>query len=214
MAGTRRTTLLALALVCATAGPAVAKRPTGSPGGPASLKFWRMDGTATTTGFTAGPSADAGKAAVTMDGGSAQVQPSDIFVVTFEGWRGQALGSVTGLSIATQDPVTSTSPRIVVSLSSTPDLSSGNDRGSLTLSPGECGASVKGWRTSNWRSGTGCTIRDDRGHAYSGAGSAWDAMLQSGDHAGEYVHYAYVIQDQQTRSRVDRITLDGQVFTK
>jgi len=57
-------------------------------------------------------------------------------------------------------------------------------------------------------------VYDTSGALVTPAVSAWDVMLQSGNHTGDFVYYAYVIQDQPTRSRVDRITLDSKVFTK
>jgi hypothetical protein len=116
-----------------------------------------------------------------------------------------------------------------VTLSTTSNGSSGWDAGTLFLDPNYCNTSnSNGWRTSNWRGGVLCTIWDDQGRSYNGtsaiydqygtllapAVSAWDVMLTSGDHTGHYVYYAFVIQDQPIRSRVDRITLDSKVFTK
>jgi hypothetical protein len=134
---------------------------------------------------------------------------------------------VNSLKISTQEPLTGGSPRISVTLSSASDGTW--DKGTLFLDPNYCNTSnSNGWRMSNWRGGVLCTIWDDQGRSYTGtsavydqfgalvspAVSAWDVMLQSGDHAGEFVYYAYVIQDQPIRSRVDRITLDSKVFTK
>ena len=212
-------------VLLAGAAPAAAK-----PGGnQVSLKFWRLDGSTTATGFTSGTSADGGGKAVTLDGGTAGAAANDIYAISFEGWWGQPLSAVSSLKISTQEPLTGGSPRISVTLTTTSDFSAGWDAGTLFLDPNYCNTSnSNGWRMSNWRGGVLCTIWDDQGRSYTGtsavydqygtllqpAVSAWDVMLASGDHAGHFVYYAFVIQDQPIRSRVDRITLDSKVFTK
>lgn len=202
----------------------------GGGGSQVTLKYWHLDGTTTATGFTLGSSADGGGKAVTLDGGTAAgVTANAINAISFEGWWGQPLSAVNSLKISTQEPLAGGSPRISVTLSTTSSGSSGWDAGTLFLDPNYCNTSnANGWRTSNWRGGVLCTIWDDQGRSYTGqsatydtsgvlltpAVSAWDAMLQTGDHAGAFVYYAYVIQDQPIVSRVDRITLDSKVFTR
>ncbi|HWL35557.1 MAG TPA: hypothetical protein VNQ77_05135 [Frankiaceae bacterium] len=212
------------AVMLASTTPATAK-----PGSQVTLKFWRLDGTTTATGFTSGPSADGGGKAVTLDGGTTGAAANDVYAISFEGWWGQPLSAVSSLKVSTQEPLTGGSPRISVTLSTTSSGSSGWDAGTLFLDPNYCNTSnANGWRTSNWRGGVLCTIWDDQGRSYTGtsavydqygtllspAVSAWDVMLASGDHAGHYVYYAFLIQDQPIRSRVDRITIDSKVFTK
>lgn len=219
------TVLAAAALAVVSTAPAA----TAKGGSQVSLKFWRLDGTTTATGFTSGASADGGGKAVTVDGGSGDAAANDIYAVSFEGWWGQPLSAVSSLKISTQEPITGGSPRISVTLSSTSSGTSGWDMGTLFLDPNYCNTSnANGWRMSNWRGGVLCTIWDDQSRSYTGVSatydqygtlltpalSAWDVMLLSGDHTGAYVYYAYVIQDQPIRSRIDRITLDSKVFTK
>ena len=225
----KRRSWAAAAAIAALSIVAAAPPATAKGGAQVTLKFWRLDGTTTATGFTSGTSADGGGTAVTVDGGSPDAAANDIYAISFEGWWGQPLSRVSSLKISTQEPITGGSPRISVTLSTTSSGSSGWDAGTLFLDPNYCNTSnANGWRMSNWRGGVQCTIWDDQGRSYTGisaiydqygtllspAMSAWDVMLASGDHSGAFVYYAYVIQDQPIRSRIDRITLDSKVFTK
>jgi len=220
--------VVALAVVALTAGGAGGALAKGKPGGGSSavsLKFWRNDGTTTSTGFTPGTSADGDRKAVTVDGGSPGSAADAISAISFENWWGQSLTAVQSLKISTQLPLAGGSPRISVLLG---DATGASDGHTLFLDPNYCNSeNANGWRTSNWRGGVSCTIWDEAGNSYTGvpsstdgsgvttpARSAWDVMAASPEHAGETVYDADVVQDQPIQSRVDRITLDSQVFSK
>jgi hypothetical protein len=211
--------LLGLAFLVATPAAQAVKPPPGPPA--PFLKFWYLDGhTALKGGFTGPVGSDGDRKSINVDATTINdpvPNPNAIYAVSFENWWGQSLVAVQQLKINTQEPLAGGSPRISVTLSTTADGSSGWDAGTLFLDPNYCNSSnANGWRTSNWRGGANCTTWDDQGRSYAGNGvlSGWDVMLASGDHAGAFVYYAYIVQDQPIGDRVDRITLDSLVFTK
>jgi hypothetical protein len=186
----------------------------GGAKGPYSLLFGNCSGGVVATGFTQGPSVDGGKRSVNVNGADCYADSpgaNSIASVAFQGFWDITLDSgVSSLKMSTLGPLTQGgSPRISVELY---DGNVDNYTGlnTLFLDPSTCGTpNGTGWTNSDFRHGTNCTITDSLGNSYSN----WDAMLASRDHLGDQIWYAYVIADQPTVNRVDRITLNGQLFT-
>jgi hypothetical protein len=182
-----------------------------------TLRCTQSDGLTANTCFTLGQSADGGGKSIKLD----TVDPAGTTGVAFDNWWCQRLENVQQLKISTQDPVTAGSPRISILLSSdvtgpagTAGCNSSNQDGhTLFLSPLYCAsANSNGWRMSNWRSDTSCTIFDENGVGYAG----WNAYTAT--HPNEYIWFAFVVQDGPPQpaaiNYVDRIQLDSQLFTK
>jgi hypothetical protein len=234
---------IGLAILVAAAGGAVAKGPGsgggghggGGSAGPLSLRFTNCAGHYTgdgngdvVDGFTTGTSVDGGKKAVTLDGANCfntTVSPSAVDGIGFRGFWDIGLAAVTALKVSFQGPLTQGgSPRISIELY---DGTTSTGTNNVFLDPASCGSpNGNGWYTSDFRNAVACTITDTGGHSYTGtaaytdglavyhpAVSAWDAMLATADHALDQIWYAYAVADQATVNRIDRITLNGQVFT-
>jgi len=207
----------------------------GNTSGPYSLRFYNCandytdyGSTGTVNTFTSGTSVDGGKKAVTVDGANcfgANPIASHVYAIGFRNFWDITLDNVTSLKMSTSNPLTQGgSPRISIELYDGTNYTGSN---TLFLDPSTCGTpNGNGWTTSDFRSAVGCSFTDSANHTYAGTPgyydtnsvwvppvSAWDAMLQSGDHTGDQIYYAYVIADEPTVNRVDRITLNGQTFT-
>ena len=222
----KRRSTVALVLVAATlVAPAAAYAAKGGGGGggghgggsagPYSLKFYHCDGTEGADGFTRGTSVDGGGKAITLDGGNcaAGVQNNNPAAVGFwnfwdDGTNGKTLADVQAIKMSTQLPLTQGgSPRISIELFDG-DPSHYDGTNNVFLDPATCGSpNGKGWINSDFTGSPGCTMTDTSGHTYAN----WAAMLA--DHGADHIWYAYVIADQPTVNRIDRITLDSQIFT-
>jgi hypothetical protein len=207
----------------------------GAATGPYSLRYYNCsmqytgDGNGVVVdGFTRGTSVDGGKMAVTLDGANCfntTVSPTSVAAIGFRDFWEIGLDEVTALKASFTAPLTQGgSPRISIELYDGTTYVGDNN---LFLSPSTCGSpNGNGWITADFRNSASCSFTDSAGHVYTGtpaytdgslvfhpAVSAWDNMLASGDHSGDKIWYAYAIADQSTVNRIDRITLNGQVFT-
>ena len=209
----RRFLIIACALGLLLGVTSGASARTKTPG--AALRCVEADGsTVVQQCFTQGDSADGDRKAITVDGTGAH----PISSIAFDNWWCQTLESVQQLKISTQEPVTPGSPRISIYLSDdvtgptgTAGCNSSTWNGhTLFLSPYYCNSSNgNGWRTSNWRGDSSCTLfYDTEPTGYAG----WDAFTAA--HPNTYIWFAFVVQDEPQASRVDRIQLDSTLFTK
>jgi hypothetical protein len=217
--------LLSAALVVASAAGAGAKPGHGGGGGggggaagPYSLTFYTC-GPGPSEGFTKGTSVDGGAKAVTVDGANCVTGTNNNpFAISFTNfWNTtttpKGLADVAALKMSTQNPITQGgSPRISIEMydgvNDFVESPLGAGDSVIYLNPATCGTTnAQGWTTSDFRSAPSCVITDSSGNTFAN----WADMLTV--HTSDKIWFAFVIADQPTVNRIDRIVLDNQVFT-
>jgi hypothetical protein len=188
----------------------------------------RADPAVMNSAWTKGVSRDGGRQSLQLGlrAGNDRYHPTYFRAhYTFPEWWMQKLTDVRKISASFLAPASTInyggSPRFnleVANADGTPLLDEKMDPIVIYLDPAWCSKPAPGgWRDADFIGNKAGSIFDSRGMQYTGDGrlSAWKKLIADPYYAGKKVGFLYLMQDASVGPNfVDKITLDGAVFTK